>query len=95
MVIFTRKRSFTLTKVFITPPSFCLRVKEADILQSMSRKENCWDNASMEPFFGHLKDELEYEDRATPRRTSGLCTKYIDYYNSERGQWTLKKMTPD
>lgn len=28
------------------------------ICQSMSRRGNCWDNAPMESFFGHAKDEL-------------------------------------
>lgn len=38
-------------------------VKELGLVQSMSRKGNCWDNAPMESFFGHLKDELEYTYR--------------------------------
>ena len=42
------------------------------MIQSMSRKGNCWDNAPMESFFGTLKTELvhhrEYPDRDTARR---------------------------
>ena len=29
--------------------------------QSMSRRGNCWDNAPQESFFGHLKDEVDYQ----------------------------------
>ena len=32
-------------------------VKEYNITPSMSRRANCWDNAPMENFFGHLKEE--------------------------------------
>ncbi len=32
------------------------------IRQSMSRRGNCLDNAPMESFFGHMKDELDYKD---------------------------------
>ncbi len=35
-------------------------LKENGIIQSMSRKENCLDNAVMENFFGLLKSELFY-----------------------------------
>ncbi len=30
-------------------------LSEKDIIQSMSRKGNCWDNAPQESFFGHAK----------------------------------------
>lgn len=35
------------------------------IRQSMSRRGNCLDNAPMESFFGHMKDELDYKDWQT------------------------------
>jgi putative transposase len=47
-------------------------LRAAAIVQSMSRKANCWDNAPMESFFGTLKTELvhqgEYPDRDAARR---------------------------
>jgi transposase InsO family protein len=47
-------------------------LQAAPIIQLMSRKANCWDNAPMESFFGTLKTELvhhrEYPDRNTARR---------------------------
>ena len=36
------------------------KLKEKGVRQSMSRKGNCYDNAVMENFFGHLKSELLY-----------------------------------
>ena len=36
------------------------RLKERGILQSMSRKGNCYDNSVMETFFGRLKNEVYY-----------------------------------
>ena len=37
-----------------------LAPKDHDIQCSMSRKENCWDNVVMEPFFSRFKVELIY-----------------------------------
>ncbi len=78
-----------------TNPRFQARVKEIGFQQSMSRKSNCWDNASMESFFGHMKDELEYRDSVTLQELRARINEYMDYYNTDRYQWTLKKMTPD
>lgn len=71
------------------------RIVESGFRQSMSRKGNCWDNASMETFFGHMKDELEYKDCTTIEELRVRVNDYIEYYNSDRYQWKLKKMTPD
>ncbi|WP_044357889.1 IS3 family transposase, partial [Paenibacillus sp. E194] len=60
-----------------------------------SRKGNCWDNASMETFFGHMKDELNYKDCKSLKELRLRVNEYMTRYNSERYQWTLKKMTPD
>ncbi|MGG4343795.1 IS3 family transposase, partial [Paenibacillus lautus] len=62
---------------------------------SMSRKGNCWDNASMETFFGHMKDELDYKNCTSLEELRVCVNEYITFYNSDRYQWTLKKMTPD
>ena len=40
--------------------SYCEFLEEHGIIQSMSRNGNCYDNAVMENFFGHLKSELFY-----------------------------------
>ena len=78
-----------------THPRIRLLIKKAGFKQSMSRKGNCWDNASMESFFGHMKDEVEFRDCRTLGEVRARVTEYITYYNSERYQWTLNKMTPD
>ncbi len=78
-----------------THPKIRLLVRKAGFRQSMSRKGNCWDNASMETFFGHMKDDLEYKSCATIQELRACIDNYIAYYNSGRYQWALKKMTPD
>jgi transposase InsO family protein len=77
-----------------TNPSYIKRVKSLNLIQSMSRKGNCIDNAPMESFFGHLKDEVDYKQARTFDELNGMIHKYIDYYNNKRYQWNLKKMTP-
>lgn len=44
--------------VHYTHPAYQERVKKMGLLQSMSRRGNCLDNAPMESFFGHFKDEV-------------------------------------
>ncbi|GEN44724.1 transposase [Alkalibacillus haloalkaliphilus] len=78
-----------------THPEFQVQIKEYGFIQSMSRKGNCWDNAPIESFFGHLKDELEIKRCQTIKELKSLINEYILEYNSSRYQWTLKKMTPN
>jgi len=77
-----------------THPDYIAEVKKLKIRRSMSRKSNCIDNAPMESFFGHLKDELDYRKCQTFEELRRLVKEYIDYYNHHRQQWELKKMTP-
>jgi putative transposase len=70
-------------------------LNEADAVQSMSRKGNCYDNAVMENFFGHLKEELFHHVRFLS--TGALATalhEYIHWYNNERISTTLKGLSP-
>jgi transposase InsO family protein len=48
----------------------------------------------MESFFGHFKDDIDYADCKTFEEVKLATGKYIEYYNNERQQWKLKKMTP-
>jgi putative transposase len=41
-----------------TNPEYINKVKELKMVQSMSRKGSCIDNAPVESFFGHLKDDV-------------------------------------
>ena len=49
----------------------------------------------METFFGHMKDELKYKDYSSIKELRLRVNEYMPHYNSERYQWTLKKMAPD
>jgi putative transposase len=77
-----------------THPEFQERVKKMELTQSMSRKGNCWDNAQMESFFGHLKDEVDYSECQSFEELQELIGNYIEEYNNYRYQWSLNKMTP-
>lgn len=60
----------------------------------MSRRGNCWDNAPQESFFGHMKDEIDFQSCNTLEELIDMIDDYINYYNNYRYQWKLKKMTP-
>ena len=70
------------------------RLKKLGYRQSMSRRGNCWDNASQESFFGHMKDECDLSGCSTPEEVKEMIDNYVYYYNNERPQWTRNKMTP-
>jgi len=77
-----------------TNPEYISEVRESKLIQSMSRKGNCIDNAPIESFFGHLKDDVDYKNCKTFEELRLLIENYIQYYNCERAQWDLNKMTP-
>ena len=77
-----------------TNPLYIEKVKQLHIIQSMSRKGSCIDNSPMESFFGHLKDELEFKTCKTFEELTIKVNEYMQYYNHNRYQWGLKKMTP-
>ena len=60
----------------------------------MSRKGNCWDNAPIESFFGHMKDHVDLSKAKSIKDVEKIITHFVDYYNKDRYQWDLKKMTP-
>ena len=80
--------------IHYTHPLYVNKLKELGVTQSMSRKGNCLDNAPIESFFGHLKDDLDIKSCKTFEEVKTLVENYIDYYNNERSQWNLNKMTP-
>lgn len=65
--------------------------------QSMSRKGNCWDNAPQESFFGHMKDSVKNKLSAAREysEVKDIIDDYIDYYNNDRYQWHLAKLSPN
>ena len=77
-----------------THHSFRKRVFEGGGFQSMSRKGNCLDNASMESFFGLIKDHLDLNQCSNIKDVKKEVQKKMNYYNYERPQADLKKMPP-
>ena len=69
-------------------------LKNNNLRQSMSRKANCWDNAPQESFHGHMKDEINLNSCKTFDDVKNMIEEYIYYYNNERPQWELAKLTP-
>ena len=71
------------------------RIEEHHIIQSMSRKGNCLDNAMAENFFGIMKSELLYaEEFDSPEAFIKALDEYIDYYNNKRIKSRLKGKSP-
>ena len=80
-----------------TSYSFIQLIKDKGLRQSMSHRGNCWDNAPQESFFGHMKDHIMekialYTEFA---QVKSEVDNYMDYYNKERYQWDLAKLSPD
>lgn len=73
---------------------FQAAVKERDLIQSMSRRGNCWDNAPQESFFGHFKDECDYRKCRTLKELQSQIDDYRVYYNEQRRLWGRGRMTP-
>lgn len=76
--------------------SYTSRLEAAGIVQSMSRKANCIDNAATEQLFGHVKDEF-YRGRVWKtfedfKRDLEEC---IVHWNTHRRQARLKGLTPE
>ena len=71
------------------------RLKRNCIIQSMSRKGNCLDNAVMENFFGIMKSELLYLQQFSDMEVFKCeLRKYINYYNNERIKLKLNGKSP-
>ena len=79
-----------------TSVKFRQLLEDHGLRQSMSRRGNCWDNAPQESFFGHMKDELSpYQSGwKTFKDVKRSIDDWMDYYNHDRGQWNLKKLSP-
>lgn len=74
---------------------FVAALKGMGVVQSMSRKGNCLDNACTEGMFGHLKDEfLHGRDRDTFEALKADLEDYIHHWNHARRQVKLKGLTP-
>lgn len=68
-------------------------LKKYEIIQSMSRKENCLDNSPTENFFGRLKEDIWYNKEYKYENSKELINEihdYIKYYNETRIVTRLK-----
>ena len=79
-----------------TSIQFIKIITDLGLRQSMSRRGNCWDNAPQESFYGHMKDELA--DKIGTWQTFNDAKRdvddWFDYYNNDRYQWQLAKLSP-
>lgn len=76
-------------------PAYRRMLAERKMVQSMSRKGNCLDNAAMESFFAVLKSEFFYLNKfeSIAELKAGLA-KYIHYYNHDRIKMKLGGKSP-
>lgn len=80
-----------------TSCSFIQLVKDKGLRQSMSRRGNCWDNAPQESFFGRMKDHIKNQLKICGSfgEVKVIIDDWIDYYNNDRYQWRLAKLSPN
>ncbi len=61
----------------------------------MSRRGNCWDNAPQESFFGNMKQETHFAECRTVKELKAAIDDWMDYYNNDRYQESLSKLSPN
>jgi putative transposase len=73
------------------------RFRKYNIVPSMSRKGNCWDNAVVESFFKTLKSELGIQRGfKTREEAKAMIFEYIEiFYNKKRLHSTLGYLSPE
>jgi putative transposase len=69
-------------------------LRRARMEQSMSRPDNCYDNAFMESCFGTINTELEMESYADLRTAYAEIHDYLCYYDTKRRHSSLNYLTP-
>ncbi len=75
--------------------SYQSALADRGLVQSMSRKGNCLDNAVMDNFFGHLKEEMYYRlDYMSVEELENAVSEYITYWNQKRIKLSLGGLSP-
>jgi putative transposase len=69
-------------------------LRRAGFLQSMSRADDCYDNAFMESCFGTIKTELEMTEYQDCRAARRQLAEYVSYYLHDRKHSSLGYLTP-
>ena len=82
-----------------TATAYRNRLVQMGITQSMSRPGNCWDNACIERFFGHMKDELGIMKNGKMKlvdyaRMEQMIMNWVEEYNTVRPHSVLHGMSP-
>jgi putative transposase len=79
-----------------TSQAYRRRLEQMEMVVSMSRKGNCWDNATMESFFGSLKEECLGSTVYPSHEHARLSLfEYLEiYYNRQRRHSTLGYVSP-
>ncbi|MER7243997.1 IS3 family transposase [Kribbella sp. NPDC000426] len=76
-------------------PTWQRLLADAGATQSMSRKANCYDNAVIENWFGHLKEELFNHTRyASVDALTEALHEYVGWYNNHRISTQLEGLSP-
>ncbi len=76
-------------------PAYQRQLQERQLIQSMSRKGNCLDNAAMESFFAVLKTEFFHLSKFNSfEDLNARLADYIHYYNHDRIKLKLKGLSP-
>lgn len=81
--------------IHYTSHKFIQLVKDINLRRSMSRRANCWDNAPQESFFGHMKDEIDISRCKTYSELCAIIDDWMEYYNNDRYQWDLARLSPN
>ena len=79
-----------------TSKAFQNKLKNKNIISSMSRKGNCWDNACSESFFHTLKtEEVNGKTYSTRKEAHLKIFEYIEsFYNRNRLHSSIGYLTP-
>jgi putative transposase len=79
-----------------TSRAYRRRLEQAQMVVSISRKGNCWDNAAMESFFGSLKEECVGSTIYPSHEQARLSLfEYLEvYYNRQRRHSSLGYVSP-
>lgn len=80
-----------------TSNDYCDLVNKLGLIQSMSRRGNCYDNAVIESFHSTIKKEMVYLEGTISKKEMKL--KIFDYiegfYNKERRHSSIEYMSPE
>jgi putative transposase len=66
----------------------------AGLRQSMSRADNCYDNAFMESCFGTFKTEMENAEYDSEAAARSAVARYVSYYRFDRKHSSLGYLAP-